>query len=131
MPIMKSAEARLQIRNRGTSILPRLSDDTNSTVPLPSNASRNTIHTPHRKLHQPIRSSHGMNGPDQTNTNTLRSRERFIVSGTCGESMKETAGGTLVEKLFEIDLKENRNLLKKCSHFIHICRTGTATLGKI
>ena len=59
----KSAKARLQMRKRGTSILVLLTMLTSSTVPLPSNANRKTIQTPQRSDHQPMRSSHGMNGP--------------------------------------------------------------------
>ncbi len=62
-PIKKSAQAKLQMRKRGTSILDRLRILTNKTQPLPSKASKKTIHTPHRRDHQPIRSSQGMNGP--------------------------------------------------------------------
>ena len=58
----KSAAARLQTRNRGTSILLRANTSTKTTVPLPSSASRKTTHTPHRRVHQSNRSSHGING---------------------------------------------------------------------
>lgn len=63
MPIKKSAAARLQTKNRGTSILLLENIKTNTTVPFPSMASRNTIHTPHRKVHQSNRSWHGKKGP--------------------------------------------------------------------
>ncbi|KFM83028.1 hypothetical protein X975_25866, partial [Stegodyphus mimosarum] len=59
----KSAIARLQTKNRGTSILLLPNKSTMTTTPLPSIASKNTTQTPQRKLHQPKRSSQGMKGP--------------------------------------------------------------------
>ncbi|MPC11862.1 hypothetical protein E2C01_004536 [Portunus trituberculatus] len=59
----KSAKARLVTRNLGTSIFDLANISTTTTVPFPSSASRNTIHTPQRSVHQSKRSSHGMKGP--------------------------------------------------------------------
>ena len=59
----KSAAAKLQTRNRGTSILLLENIRTNTTVPLPSIASKNTTHTPHLNVHQSNKSTHGKNGP--------------------------------------------------------------------
>jgi len=55
--------ARLQTRNRGTSIFPREAMSTMTTHPLPSKARRNTIHTEHLRVHQSNRSLQGKNGP--------------------------------------------------------------------
>lgn len=63
MPMKKSAAARLQTRKRGTSILLLENINTNTTVPFPSMASRNTTHTPQRNVHQSNRSWHGRKGP--------------------------------------------------------------------
>jgi len=60
----KSAAAKLQTKNRGTSILLLENIKTNTTVPLPSMASRKTIQTPHRKVHQSNKSWHGRKGPE-------------------------------------------------------------------
>lgn len=65
IPIHKSDMARLQIRKRVTSILDLLVRETNSTVPFPRTASRNTIQTPHLKDHQPNKSSHGWKGSER------------------------------------------------------------------
>ena len=59
----KSAMARLQTRNRGTSILVRAKIRTNTTVPFPMRANKNTTQTPQRRVHQSNRSLHGKNGP--------------------------------------------------------------------
>lgn len=67
----KSAAARLQTRNRGTSILLLENINTNTTVPFPSMASRNTTHTPQRNVHQSNRSWHGRKGPGN-HTHVLR-----------------------------------------------------------
>lgn len=70
---MKSAHARLQIKNLGTSMdsLDRAVMDTNRTIPLPTTANRNTIQTPQRRDHQPNRSSQGRNGPNTTQQDIL------------------------------------------------------------
>lgn len=60
----KSAAAKLQTKNRGTSILLLENIKTNTTVPFPSMARRKTIHTPQRKVHQSNKSSHGRKGPE-------------------------------------------------------------------
>lgn len=65
MPIKKSAAARFVTRNRGTSIRLRLKMSTKTTVPFPSSANRNMAHTPHRKVHQSNKSTHGRKGPEQ------------------------------------------------------------------
>lgn len=59
----KSAAAKLHTRNLGTSILLRANISTNTTVPFPSMANKNTTHTPHLSVHQSNRSWHGRNGP--------------------------------------------------------------------
>lgn len=59
----KSAAARLHTKKRGTSILLLENINTNTTVPFPSIAKRNTIHTPQRNVHQSNKSWHGRNGP--------------------------------------------------------------------
>lgn len=59
----KSAAAKLQTKNLGTSILLLENINTNTTVPFPRSAQRNTIQTPHRSVHQSKRSWHGRNGP--------------------------------------------------------------------
>lgn len=48
----KSAAAKLQTRNRGTSIFDLENINTNTTVPFPRRDIRNTTQTPHLKLHQ-------------------------------------------------------------------------------
>lgn len=63
MPIKKSAAAKLHTKNRGTSIFDRENISTNTTVPLPSIANKNTTQTPHRNVHQSNKSWHGKNGP--------------------------------------------------------------------
>lgn len=63
IPMKKSAAARLQTRNLGTSILLLEKTITKTTVPLPSIASKKTIHTPQRNVHQSNKSLHGKNGP--------------------------------------------------------------------
>jgi len=59
----KSAMARLQTRNRGTSIFVRANTSTNTTVPFPIKANKKTTQTPHLKVHQSNKSLHGKNGP--------------------------------------------------------------------
>lgn len=60
----KSAAAKLQTKNLGTSILLLENIMTNTTVPFPSIARRNTTQTPHRSVHQSNKSSHGKKGPE-------------------------------------------------------------------
>lgn len=55
--------AKLQTRNRGTSIFVLPNRRTTTTMPFPSMAKRNTTQTPQRRVHQPKRSSQGINGP--------------------------------------------------------------------
>lgn len=78
IPIKKSAAARLHTRNLGTSILLLENINTNTTVPLPNMASRNTIHTPHRSVHQSNKSWHGRNGPGQSSKNRYNVFIKFI-----------------------------------------------------
>lgn len=59
----KSAAAKLQTKNLGTSILLLEKMRTNTTVPFPNIAHKNTIQTPHRSVHQSKRSWHGKKGP--------------------------------------------------------------------
>jgi len=59
----KSAAAKLHTRNLGTSILLLANISTNTTVPFPNMANKNTTHTPHLNVHQSKRSWHGKNGP--------------------------------------------------------------------
>lgn len=59
----KSAAAKLHTRNLGTSILLLANISTNTTVPFPNMANKNTTHTPHLNVHQSKRSWHGRNGP--------------------------------------------------------------------
>lgn len=62
---MKSAQAKLQMRNLGTSMdsFDRAVMETKRTIPFPTTAKRKTIHTPQRRDHHPNRSSQGKNGP--------------------------------------------------------------------
>lgn len=72
IPIKKSAAARLQTRNLGTSILVLEKTITKTTVPLPSNAKRKTTHTPQRSVHQSNKSLHGRKGPENYKIILLR-----------------------------------------------------------
>lgn len=63
-PMKKSAAAKLQTRNLGTSILLLEKIRTKTTVPLPSMANRKTTQTPHLKVHQSNKSWQGRNGPN-------------------------------------------------------------------
>lgn len=59
----KSAAARLQTRNLGTSILFLEKESTKTTQPLPRSARRKTTQTPQRSVHQSNRSLQGRKGP--------------------------------------------------------------------
>ena len=61
----KSAAARLQTRNLGTSNLLLENTNTKTTAPLPSIANKKTIHIPQRKVHQSSKSLHGEKGPNK------------------------------------------------------------------
>lgn len=61
--MQKSAAAKLQTRNLGTSILLLENIKTKTTVPFPNMAHKNTIQTPQRNVHQSNRSWQGRNGP--------------------------------------------------------------------
>ena len=62
-PMKKSAAAKLQTRNLGTSILFLEKERTTTTQPLPRRARRNTTQTPHLRVHQSNRSLQGRKGP--------------------------------------------------------------------
>lgn len=59
----KSAAAKLQTRNLGTSNFPLEKIITKTTVPFPNIAHKNTIQTPHLSVHQSNKSWQGKNGP--------------------------------------------------------------------
>ena len=62
-PMKKSAAAKLQTKNLGTSILFLLKESTKTTHPFPKSARRKTTQTPHLRVHQSNKSLHGRNGP--------------------------------------------------------------------
>lgn len=87
----KSAAARLQTRNLGTSILLLAKINTKTTVPLPNMASKKTTHTPHLKVHQSNRSWHGKKGPKKNKIE--------IVTGRCRPRVWSNADNLLGYRL--------------------------------
>lgn len=64
IPMKKSAAAKLQTKNLGTSILFLEKTRTKTTVPFPSIDNRKTTQTPQRSVHQSNKSWQGRKGPE-------------------------------------------------------------------
>ena len=84
----KSANAKFATKNLGTSILLRPNSKTVTTTALPRRANKNTIQIPHRRVHHPKRSSHGMNGPG-SETDIAPKHQRKGQRHTGGKEEKE------------------------------------------
>lgn len=108
MPMKKSAAAKLQTKNLGTSIFDLEKIKTNTTVPLPSIASRNTTHTPHLNVHQSNKSWHGKNGPGIGKHCTepgVSSELNGRVGVVSSSKYSSTYAGRFPFKMFNKDLK--------------------------